>query len=255
MDDPNRLSEKAKSRGNSLVLLSLFISVIVWILIGDFIDNYFGGFGIAFFLFLGLFFISSKIQYALSSEEDKKIIDENSQKIEEFKQKKKNNPTFENIIYVSGIAGMNNQVTGTLAIEKDCLCLYDLMGFNKLYELKINQIQNIVYDLSSNITVGRALLFGLGALVLKKNTYYLIIEYVSDKGINNQLVFNTQSNKNMFFYNSLNTARNTYWKPIESGKTNSIAEQIRELAKLRDEGILTEEEFSDKKRALLEKIS
>lgn len=37
-------------------------------------------------------------------------------------------------------------------------------------------------------------------------------------------------------------------------KTKIITEQIRELAKLKDEGILTEEEFTNKKKALLEKI-
>ena len=33
-----------------------------------------------------------------------------------------------------------------------------------------------------------------------------------------------------------------------------VTDQIRELAKLKDEGILTEEEFAEKKKTLLEKI-
>jgi len=38
-----------------------------------------------------------------------------------------------------------------------------------------------------------------------------------------------------------------------SGK-ESITEQIRELAKLRNDGILSEQEFEDKKKSLLDKI-
>lgn len=44
-------------------------------------------------------------------------------------------------------------------------------------------------------------------------------------------------------------------KGISENTTMTITDQIRELAKLKDEGILTEEEFSVKKKALLEKIS
>ncbi|MBS4022541.1 MAG: SHOCT domain-containing protein [Dethiobacter sp.] len=36
---------------------------------------------------------------------------------------------------------------------------------------------------------------------------------------------------------------------------SNILDQIRELAKLKDEGILTEEEFSNKKKELLARIS
>ena len=35
---------------------------------------------------------------------------------------------------------------------------------------------------------------------------------------------------------------------------NDIVNQIKRLAQLKEEGILTEEEFSDKKKTLLEKI-
>ena len=47
-------------------------------------------------------------------------------------------------------------------------------------------------------------------------------------------------------------------KLIKSGQNDSenrnITEQIRELAKLRDEGIITEQEFGEKKGILLDKI-
>ncbi len=43
-------------------------------------------------------------------------------------------------------------------------------------------------------------------------------------------------------------------KVINGDKISNITEQIRELAKLKHEALLTEEEFSEKKKALLDKI-
>lgn len=43
-------------------------------------------------------------------------------------------------------------------------------------------------------------------------------------------------------------------KVINESKPVNISDQIRELAKLKDEGLLTEEEFTEKKKELLEKI-
>ncbi len=43
-------------------------------------------------------------------------------------------------------------------------------------------------------------------------------------------------------------------KVINESKSANVTDQIRELAKLKDEGILTEEEFAEKKKALLDKI-
>jgi len=43
-------------------------------------------------------------------------------------------------------------------------------------------------------------------------------------------------------------------KAINEDSAVTITDQIRELAKLKDEGLLTDEEFSEKKKALLEKI-
>lgn len=44
-------------------------------------------------------------------------------------------------------------------------------------------------------------------------------------------------------------------KVVNESKSSSITDQIRELAKLKDEGILTEEEFNNKKKELLDKIN
>ena len=43
-------------------------------------------------------------------------------------------------------------------------------------------------------------------------------------------------------------------KVVNENKSLNILDQIRELAKLKDEGLLTEEEFAEKKKSLLDKI-
>lgn len=43
-------------------------------------------------------------------------------------------------------------------------------------------------------------------------------------------------------------------KVVNKSNETSIPNQIRELAKLKDEGILTQEEFDKKKKVLLEKM-
>ncbi|MCC6830340.1 MAG: SHOCT domain-containing protein [Thermoleophilia bacterium] len=44
------------------------------------------------------------------------------------------------------------------------------------------------------------------------------------------------------------------WRPGSAKPAQSPADTIRELAKLRDEGHITEDEFQTKKRELLERI-
>ena len=57
-------------------------------------------------------------------------------------------------------------------------------------------------------------------------------------------------------YNIVNTIQTNLIlsKVISESESGNVADKIRELAKLKDEGILTEQEFSEKKKALLDKI-
>lgn len=251
------VSEEAASRGQSLFIFAILISIILLFVLFALFNNFGIAFVITFFIFIVLLFAVNKLNYVLSSEEDKKVMDaidtEIKEKSKNYENLTKNNPCLINAKYISGISELNKELIGTLVIEDDKLNLYDTVFREKNLSFEISRTQNIVYDESSKITLGRALFFGLGALVLKKNTYYLIIEYTSDNGINNQLVFDTGNQRNMEFFNFLNTARNKYAKPNGNAPIQ-VTEQLRELAKLKDEGILTEEEFANKKKVLLEKI-
>lgn len=257
MGDDERVTEKMKGRGHVALILAIFISCIVWVVLGSLLEDYVITFFLSFLILFGLSFIFSKITYRLSSEEEKRIYDEidkeNKDKKKNFEVIKNDNPNLQHIRYVSGILGITEQ-TGHLIIESENLCFYNPFKFEKNFELPIRQIKNIVYDLSTNITLGRVLLFGLGSLVMKKKTYYLIIEFTSERGINNQLVFDTSNKKDIIFYNALMLARNKYGEPSDAHRANSIIEQVKKLAKLKGEGLITEVEYLEKKKALLDKI-
>lgn len=71
------------------------------------------------------------------------------------------------------------------------------------------------------------------------------------------IVYKVNSIKSQYVLNSQNLTiqgSKVREKDLEMDE-KLITDQIRELAKLRDDGILTEEEFTEKKKVLLGKIS
>ena len=98
---------------------------------------------------------------------------------------------------------------------------------------------------------------GIGSLVFKKKTYYLLIEYLAESGLINTVVFSPQS-KDMRFLNELNAARNKY----SSNKTNSnqkiedssVEEKLTSLKKIFNQELISEEEYNTKKAELLAKL-
>ena len=73
----------------------------------------------------------------------------------------------------------------------------------------------------------------------------------------NELAFKTFEEKKLFdqVYEQLEALRETFLYPVQSALTEeSIPDQIKKLAKLRDSGILTEGEFVTKKTELLQKM-
>lgn len=150
-------------------------------------------------------------------------------------------------------------------IEDGELYLYDneiefySISLGIIFTVPIDQIKNVKYDLAEDISMKKLIVFGLGSFALKDKTYYLIIDYVSKNGIDNQVVFNTGKNKEQFFINKLNVLRNlSNSKTIKKTTANlghdSSIESIKQLSELKDKGILTEEEFSEKKKQILDKM-
>ncbi len=173
-----------------------------------------------------------------------------------------------NVTYIGGHDSYMNKRDGNIGLKKDEIVFYSdkiktidnwqTTVKSVKFTIKLDKIEKITYELSENITMGRFLTVGLAAFVFKKKTYYLIIDYKSNAGVLNQVVFETGSKKNQLFLNELNIKRNKFIelntkenKHTDEKVNKNITGKIRELAKLRDDGILSEEEFMESKRKLL----
>lgn len=115
------------------------------------------------------------------------------------------------INYEGGHDTYSKSTKGELLLIDNGIEFYD--KFRRLaFTISSDKIKNIRYDTSENISLGKMLMFGLGSFAMKDKTYYLLIDYVSDKGIDNQLVFETGETKNQDFVNELNVLRNEFAK-------------------------------------------
>lgn len=92
-------------------------------------------------------------------------------------------------------------------------------------------------------------------VLLEQPDKKVIVEMVATSNIPTQVVDlgDTMTKSMEQIFERLNLVLQSF-KPIEesSGFSSDVAQQIRELAKLREEGILSEEEFMAKKRKLLD---
>lgn len=216
--------------------------------------------------------------YKLSEDESltEEELEERNNEIEEFRKAKLEidaqvNKSISKIIGAKYVGGHESHVqseTGVLCLMYNRI-LFTPFDSTTYFEVPLEEIKNTVYDLSEEITLGRVLLIGLSSVLFKKKTYYLIVEYTSSTGVNNQVIFDTGDKKNQEFFNKLNVQKNQYisFKTNLDTEKNSketkeniienkniIIEQIRNLSKLKDDGILTEVEFEEKKKILLDKI-
>ncbi|MFP4698052.1 MAG: SHOCT domain-containing protein [Eubacteriales bacterium] len=200
--------------------------------------------------------------------------------IEIKKQEKEKDKAYikklEDVTYVGGHEKFSKISKGVIGIKEGILTFYinnrKYIGYdytiikNEIFSLATKNIKKITYELSEQITAVRYLLIGIASFAFKKKTYYLIIDYVSENGVDNQVIFETGSEKDQNFYNELNVQRNKYIsvkseteeiKNITSSKDNEsdIYEQIKNLGELKSMDLISEEEYNEKKKILLDKIN
>jgi hypothetical protein len=120
-----------------------------------------------------------------------------------------------NIKYIGGHHSYSNSSQGEIYILTENL-LYTPMKFDNshktaymdFFEVPLHSIESVLYDVSEQVTLTRLALIGIASFAFKKKTYYLIINYTSDLGVKNQLIFETGSVKSQDFLNELNIQRN-----------------------------------------------
>jgi len=219
-----------------------------------------------FIFFLIAAFISSIISvifiyadYTMTDEEKQKS-DESVRKMLEEKQEPKSGIYIDNISYVGGhdsISTETIQSNGILSIKGDLLIYYS--NYKKLFSIPISKIKSVTYDKSENITLTRIATLGLGALVFKKKTYYLLIEYIAKNELVNSLVFSPKI-KDDRFLNELNVARNKYAYITKGNDLNekieskSTVEKLSLLKDLLSKDLISDEEYQKKKDEILNKL-
>jgi hypothetical protein len=195
-----------------------------------------------------------------ATDEEKQKSDESVRKMLEEKQEPKSGIYIDNISYVGGhdsISTETIQSNGILSIKGDLLIYYS--NYKKLFSIPISKIKSVTYDKSENITLTRIATLGLGALVFKKKTYYLLIEYIAKNELVNSLVFSPKI-KDDRFLNELNVARNKYAYITKGNDLNekieskSTVEKLSLLKDLLSKDLISDEEYQKKKDEILNKL-
>lgn len=145
-------------------------------------------------------------------------------------------------------------------------------GITQVIHLPIESIIRAEYvdgtQISKDVTLTRLLLFNILAFGLKKKRteehHFIVITYI-ENGIENKIIFEHKKApeavgaimqaKHEYINTQPILEVNTAVKSIEEEPKNlDIPEQIRKLAALKEDGILTDEEFQNKKAELLSRL-
>lgn len=206
--------------------------------------------------------MKEKFRDPSTSEEEKERIREYfRQKQLKEKETEKNLHTLQTVKYIGGHEEYTRQSKVGVVLREDELIFTEWGKKDNIYfTIPTNEIEDVKYGKSEEVSFGRYLAFGLASVVLQKKTYYMLIEYVNRYGVRNQVFLETGEYREQEFINKLNAVRNQAKKGTGSRVSNTInrrenpMETIEQLAQLRKKGILTEEEFTKKKSELLSKI-
>ncbi|KGK88056.1 SHOCT domain-containing protein [Clostridium sp. HMP27] len=190
-----------------------------------------------------------------------------------IKQMKENNQLFgATVKYSGGHREVSKACDGVLVINK--LGVYFRPGITQVIYIPIEAITSAEYidgtQISKDVTLTRLLLFNIFAFGLKKKKvdqhHFIVITYM-ENGMMNKIIFENkkapeavgaimqakQENRSV----ECNIAVTQEVLPSSQANevsSNSIPDQIRQLAELKNEGILTEDEFNLKKSELLARL-
>jgi hypothetical protein len=129
-----------------------------------------------------------------------------------------------------------------------------------LWVMPYDKIKDTHIDTAEKLTATRLFLTGILAFGLKKKHRYLVVSFEDEYGLEQNPVFEGREidATQQEIYRRVGRAR-TPLQPVVQPQTPQAAtidvtEQIKKLGDLRDQGLLTEQEFDSKKQELLARM-
>lgn len=197
---------------------------------------------------------------------------EKKEKNERYQKRGYNYKEKFNVYYKGGIKNISVNSPTTVDLLKEGLAVngVDIEKIILFSNIKDISLQSKI-QIEQQVSLGKLILFGGLAFGMEKNNREINIEYIvlnviDEDGEYNVLLRSFEQNENQENYKKLGTYKDT--EHIEKNKIveinnsqefnepqeKNVYKDIEELARLKDKGILTEEEFTEKKKILLDKI-
>ncbi len=171
-----------------------------------------------------------------------------------------------NVVCVQGPWGIKAKSPMTMTLDDTGLVLRVGIINKQEFFIPYEAITGMAVDTAERMTLTRVLLVGIFAFGLKKKDKFLKLDFQDDTGTAVSAIFGKGPGCDVpTLQGRIAQAKHDYLaacpeavvveaEPIESSATTDISATIENLAQLRDKGILSEEEFQQKKTELLSRL-
>jgi predicted RNA-binding Zn-ribbon protein involved in translation (DUF1610 family) len=168
------------------------------------------------------------------------------------------------LTYLGGFAGVTEHQRVDMHFGATQLTVKTTFGAEMpLWAMPYDKIKGIHIDTAEHLTAARLLFTGILAFGLKKETRYLVVSFEDAHGLMHNPVFEG---------GGIDAAQQAIYQWIEKTGVQpqtpqaasqpqkpqtapiDVTEQIKKLGELRDQGLLTEQEFDSKKQELLARM-
>ena len=246
--------------------MMILISIILALFLVYIVNSTFDATGL-YILLIGIIgFFVWVVYYGIKSDKrENKELEKSKKRINSLMSKHGSSRGTWNINYLGGHPSFNS-MNCVLKLYDEAIVLIDyyIDTYAEIFYKDITDVELISKEhITQSPTLSKVLLFGIASLAMQKEKVYknnfVIISY-TNSGINSKVIIKSIQASNI--YNTINRCRIEYNKrhgiatktDEPKNSKNNVTEQIRELAKLRDENIISEDEFQKKKEQLLSKI-
>jgi predicted Zn finger-like uncharacterized protein len=170
------------------------------------------------------------------------------------------------VVYVQGPWGIKANSQMTMILNDSGLVLRVGIINKQEFFVPYEAITGMTVDTAERMTLTRALLVGIFAFGLKKKDKFLKLDFQDDTATAVSAIFGKGPGCDVpTLQGRISQAKHDYLaacpeaavveaEPVESSATTDIFAAIENLAQLRDKGILSEEEFQQKKAELLSRL-